>query len=85
MIACISSVKAGCFAKSSKLRTFRSGQLLRRRRELEVSSAFRAKRHAMKAHHVSVHAAAVNRMAADLAGHIAGRVRNRLLQQGWSS
>ena len=43
-------------------------------------SCLRSKRRAMKPYHMRVHAFGVNRVAADLAGHIARRVCNRLLQ-----
>jgi len=43
-------------------------------------SCLRSKRRAMKAYHMRVHAFGVNRVAADLAGHIARRVCNRLRQ-----
>ncbi len=39
----------------------------------------------MEADHVRVHAFDVDQVATDLAGHIAGRVGNRLLDQWFSS
>ena len=39
----------------------------------------------MKPNHMRVHAFGIYQMSADLAGHVASQIGNRLLQQGLSS